>query len=229
MNGHNGDGFPKNAEGYAQRLYARVPAHYRAYDEEQGEPLLTLLRLVGAQVANLRQDLDDLRNNFFIETCDDWAVPYLAGLVGTNLLAHPVEQSNRLDVRHTVLWRRSKGTPAMLAALATAITGWPTALAEFFRILGWSQTVNGRCPGSAALEPPGARRRPLGTCGRLPPCIVSRSPQDRCRRVGRGSSGMGHARKTPDQEPGFFRAPVADLSPQRCYSRRRETRRPDCP
>ena len=62
--------------------------------------------------ANLRQDLDALWDNFFIETCDDWVVPYIGALVGTNLLQQPVGQSNRLDVWNTVIWRRSKGTPA---------------------------------------------------------------------------------------------------------------------
>src|SRR5215213_7952952 len=122
-----------DAEDYAQRLYARVPAHYRVYDAEQELPLLALLQVVGAQVAHVRQDLDALWDNFFIETCDEWAVPYLAALVGTNLLAHPVGQSNRLDVRNTVIWRRSKGTPRMLRALGQDISGWPTDLAEFFQ------------------------------------------------------------------------------------------------
>lgn len=131
-----------DANDYAQRLYARVPAYYRVLDEEQGLPLYALLQVVGEQVANLRGDLDALWDNFFIETCADWVVPYLAGLTGTNLLANPVGQSNRLDVRNTVLWRRSKGTPAMLRALAQGISGWPTDFAEFFTALGWSQNMN---------------------------------------------------------------------------------------
>lgn len=131
-----------DAEDYAQRLYARVPAHYRAFDEERDQPLLALLRLIGRQAADIRRDMDDLWDNFFIETCEDWIVPYLGALVGTNLLAHPVGQSNRLDVARTVEWRRSKGTPAMLRALAEAISGWPTDLAEFFQALGWSQNLN---------------------------------------------------------------------------------------
>src|SRR5262245_35422606 len=109
-----------DAVDFTRRLYSRVPAHYRAYDveSEQDYALLALLRVVAEQVANLRQDLDALWDNFFIETCDDWVVPYLGALVGTNLLAQPVEQSNRLEVYNTVVWRRSKGTPAMLRALA---------------------------------------------------------------------------------------------------------------
>src|SRR5262249_39947058 len=84
--------------------------------------------------------------------CDDWVVPYIGALVGTNLLAHPVGQSNRLDVWNTVLWRRSKGTPRMLEALSQAISGWPTELAEAFQRLGWSQQMNHVRP-DAVLTP----------------------------------------------------------------------------
>lgn len=131
-----------DAEDFAQRLYARVPSNYRVYDAEQGLPLLALLRVVGEQAANLRQDLDALWDNFFIETCQDWAVPYIGALVGTNLLANPIGRGNRLEVRDTVVWRRSKGTPAMLRALANEISGWPTDFTEFFHSLGWAQNLN---------------------------------------------------------------------------------------
>src|SRR6202044_3569437 len=75
-----------DAQDFAQRLYARIPAHYRAYDVERGLPLLALVTVVAEQAANLRQDLDSLWDDFFIETCADWAVPYIGALVGTNLL-----------------------------------------------------------------------------------------------------------------------------------------------
>src|SRR5690348_15940273 len=127
---------------FAQRLYSRIPADYRARDAERDFPLLALLRVIAEQAANLRQDLDSLWDNFFIETCDDWVVPYLGALLGTNLLAHPVGQSDRMDVWNTVIWRRSKGTPQMLRALAVAISEWPCDIAEFFQHLGWSQNLN---------------------------------------------------------------------------------------
>jgi hypothetical protein len=132
-----------DAEGFAQRLYARVPGHYRGYDTERGQPLLALLRIVGEQMATVRQDMDALWDDFFIETCDDWVIPYLGALVGAKLLPQPVDQrSNRLDVWNTVLWRRSKGTMPMLAALSQPISGWSADIAEFFQILGWSQNMN---------------------------------------------------------------------------------------
>jgi hypothetical protein len=129
---------------FAQRLYERVPANYRAYDAEipQDFAMLALLRVVGEQAANLREDLDDLWDDFFIETAADWVVPYLGALVGTNLLPEPVEQGDRMEVANTVRWRRSRGTPAMLRSLARSVTGWPVDLAEYFQHLGWSQNVN---------------------------------------------------------------------------------------
>jgi hypothetical protein len=131
-----------DAEDFTQRLYARIPENYRVYDQEQGLPLLALVQVIAEQVANLRQNLDDLWDDFFIETCQDWVVPYIGALVGTNPLANPVGRSNRLEVRDTVLWRRSKGTVAMLGALASEISGWSANITEFFRSLGWSQNMN---------------------------------------------------------------------------------------
>jgi hypothetical protein len=148
---------------FAQRLYSRLPELYRTrdlaiarqrvppstddVDALNGAPLFSLVRAIAGQVAALRQDMDDLWDNFFIETCDDWVVPYLGSLVGTRLLANPVGQSNRLDVRNTVFWRRSKGTPAMLAALAAATSGWGADVSEFFSMLGWAQNLNHTRPG----------------------------------------------------------------------------------
>ena len=130
---------------FARRLYALLPENYRAYDAEEDAPapLEALLTVIGEQVSNIRLDLDSLWDDFFIETCDDWVVPYLASLVGTQLLPRADERSIRLDVRNTVAWRRRKGTPAVLREVAAAMSGWPTdRIAEFFASLGWSQNVN---------------------------------------------------------------------------------------
>ena len=131
-----------DAQDFARRLYGRIPSQYRVYDADRGQPLLALLKVISAQAANLRQDLDALWDNFFIETCDDWVVPYIGALVGTNFLQHPIGQSNRLEVWNTVLWRRTKGAPQMLQWTSQAISQWPTDIAEFFSALGWSQNLN---------------------------------------------------------------------------------------
>jgi hypothetical protein len=127
---------------WAERLYERLPEVYRTRDLDTGEPLRAIVRAIATQVSGLRLDMDDLWDDFFIETCDDWAVPYIGALFGTRLLANPIGQNNRLDVRNTILWRRSKGTPAMLGDLARATTGWRVDVAEFFHNLAWVQNLN---------------------------------------------------------------------------------------
>src|SRR5260370_25620968 len=128
-------------EDWAQRLYARIPEVYRTRDLDRGLSLLQIIRAIAGQVSSVRVDMDGLWDDFFIETCADWVVPYLGQLVGTRLLANPVGQSNRLDVRNTVLWRRSRGTPAMLADLDRATTGWRGEFVEFFHNLAWMQNL----------------------------------------------------------------------------------------
>ena len=64
------------------RLYELLPAVYRMQDAEQGEPLRALLQVISEQV-NLREDdMQQLYENWFIETCEDWVVPYLGDLIG---------------------------------------------------------------------------------------------------------------------------------------------------
>ncbi|HYK05716.1 MAG TPA: hypothetical protein VE974_28460 [Thermoanaerobaculia bacterium] len=143
-----------DARDFALRLYARIPAQYRVYDEAQRlpddlpdqhrGPLFALITVIAEQVANVRENLDQLWDDFFIETCADWVVPYLGALVGTNLVQLPVGRGNRLEVRDTVRWRRSRGTVRMLREVVSATTGWPCDVAEFFQHLGWSQNMNHR-------------------------------------------------------------------------------------
>ena len=56
------------------RLYALLPAVYRARDDERGQPLRALLQVIAEQVEVLSADLEALYDNWFIETCDEWGV-----------------------------------------------------------------------------------------------------------------------------------------------------------
>lgn len=62
-------------------LYNLLPAVYRIRDAEQGHPLRAFLRLIASQVDIVKEDIDRLWDNFFIETCRDWVVPYIGDLV----------------------------------------------------------------------------------------------------------------------------------------------------
>ena len=94
-------------------LFNLLPAVYRIRDAEQDYPLRALLRIIASQVRIIKEDIDRLWDNFFIETCDEWVVPYIGDLIGNNPL-HDIEQPNRTDVAKTIYYRRRKGTLPML-------------------------------------------------------------------------------------------------------------------
>jgi hypothetical protein len=64
------------------RLYKLLPAIYRQRDVEQGMPLRALLQVIAEQVNLVEADIAQLYENWFIETCQDWVVPYIGDLVG---------------------------------------------------------------------------------------------------------------------------------------------------
>lgn len=128
----------------ARRLYELLPAVYRDRDARRGQPLAALLAVVAEQVAVLEENLEQLYDDQFIETCAPWVVPYIGDLIGHRPLdrgaADPV--SGRAEVAHTIAFRRRKGTAAMLEQLARDITGRAARAVEFFALLATTQHVN---------------------------------------------------------------------------------------
>src|ERR1043165_3898435 len=72
----------------ADRLYALLPSFYRLRDLELADPkdgrgpLKALLSVIAEQSVVLADNLEQLYDDFFIETCAEWAVPYIGELVG---------------------------------------------------------------------------------------------------------------------------------------------------
>ena len=128
----------------AQKLYELLPAIYRVRDAEEGEPLRALLAVIAKQIGVLEEDLDQLYDDQFIETCNDWVVPYIGDLIGYRSLhgVVPKVASPRAEVAHTIAFRRRKGTATMLEQLARDVTGWPARVVEYFQLLGWTQNMN---------------------------------------------------------------------------------------
>jgi hypothetical protein len=125
----------------AMNLYELLPAVYRLRDAEGGYPLQALLEIIAEQVDVLKRDIDGLWDDFFIETCADWVVPYIGDLVGNNPL-HEIDQGRRADVAKTIYYRRRKGVLPMLEELARDVTGWGAHAVAAFENLGWTQNVN---------------------------------------------------------------------------------------
>jgi hypothetical protein len=123
---------------YARRLWELLPAVYRTDDtntDGSPGPLHEMLNRIGAQVAVVRRSLDRLWADQSIETCDDWLIPYIADLLGTNLINGLDAPAQRLDVANTIHYRRRKGTLAVLEELARTVTGWDACVVEGFRRL----------------------------------------------------------------------------------------------
>jgi hypothetical protein len=127
-----------------QRLYDLLPAIYRIRDHEKTEPLKELLSVIAEQAAILEENLDQLYDDQFIETCADWVVPYIGDLIGYRSLhgVAPKISNPRAEVARTIAFRRRKGTAAMLEQLARDVTGWNTRVVEFFQLLATTQYMN---------------------------------------------------------------------------------------
>ena len=121
----------------SERLYALLPAVYRERDAAQGHVLRSLIELIGEQVTVLEDDLDQLYDDLFIETCADWVIPYLGALVGVTDPA-----ASRAEVANTLAYRRRKGTATVIEQLASDITGWDTLVIEYFQRLATTQYLN---------------------------------------------------------------------------------------
>ena len=148
------------------RLFQQLPAAMRARDAEVGGPLAALLGLLGDQVLHLREDLRQLYDDQFIETCAEWVVPYIGDLIGHEPRHGTIPRiaSPRAEVAHTVGYRRRKGTAAVLQQLGQDVTGWPTRVVEVFRRLGVAQHLNFPRP-DHPHTPDLRRARPLLTLG----------------------------------------------------------------
>jgi hypothetical protein len=129
----------------AQKIYELLPAFYRLRDAEQGEPLKALVKVIARETGIMEDDITRLYNNWFIETCDEWVVPYIGDLLGVRGL-HEINEasafSRRAYVANTLSYRRRKGTAPVLEQLAFDTTGWRARAVEFFQLLGATQHFN---------------------------------------------------------------------------------------
>ena len=126
------------------KLYNLLPAVHRVRDVEQGEPLRQLLALIAQQVGILEEDLEQLYDNQFIETCAPWVLPYIGDLIGYRSL-HPIgpdQLTPRAEVANTIGYRRRKGTASVLEQLARDVTAWNARAVEFFQLLATTQFMN---------------------------------------------------------------------------------------
>ncbi|WP_033340962.1 phage tail protein [Catenuloplanes japonicus] len=133
-------------------VYDLLPAVHRARDAELGHPLRALLAVVEGELLRLREDIDTLYDDAFVETCAPDMLPYLGELLG---LGPETVTGRRALVADALAHRRAKGTPAALADVARAVTGSPVRAVEYFRLLVTTQHL--RHPRPANVRTPRLR------------------------------------------------------------------------
>src|SRR5262245_17629672 len=124
-----------------ETLYRLLPAVPRLRDSAEGDPLRALLALIARELTALEENLDQLYDDQFIETCAEWVAPYIGDLIGYRPLhgVAPRIASPRAEVANTIAYRRRKGTALMLEQLASDVTDWPARVVEFFEQLAITQ------------------------------------------------------------------------------------------
>lgn len=126
-------------------LVQLLPSYIRSRDAAAGGPLDQLVAVIGGQAAALERDLERMYDGWFIETCDDWLIPYIADLIGLEpahlSTGEDAERGRRLSqvlsarsaTANAIAHRRRKGTLWILEELARDVAHWPARAVEFYR------------------------------------------------------------------------------------------------
>jgi hypothetical protein len=138
-------------------LYERLPEIYRIKDAELLPPgqLQRYLALVEASFSAIHANIESLYHDLFIETCDDWVIPYIGDLLGTSPLKGD-PRTLRADVADTIALRRRKGTLGAIERLTYNLTRWGVHSVELRENLVWNQHLNHQRP-DAGGDPPYAQ------------------------------------------------------------------------
>jgi hypothetical protein len=141
---------------WPDQLYKLLPAVHQIRDAENGEALRAFLQIIGEQTQQIHEDIEQLYDNWFIETSDDWVVPYLGDLVGfrrSGAAGEPADAITprgqllnrflypRREIANLVRRRRRKGTLSVLEDMANDVSGWSARAVEFSRLISFFQNV----------------------------------------------------------------------------------------
>jgi hypothetical protein len=137
-----------------QPLYQRLPEIYRIRDAEQfpAGQLAAYLGVLDELPAGMRDNIEALYHDLFIETCADWVIPYIADLLGTSHLAGD-SWTLRADVARTIFHRRRKGTLGAIESLVFTLSGWAAQAVELRNNLVWTQHLNHQRPDAGGAPP----------------------------------------------------------------------------
>ncbi|MBK6798704.1 MAG: hypothetical protein IPG76_18445 [Acidobacteria bacterium] len=127
------------------KLYKLLPAIYRNRDLANNKSLEAFLKVITEQSDTLQGNISQLYDNWFIETCDEWVVPYIGDLVGVRDWRRTDREnvySQRAFVANSIAYRRRKGTATMVEQLAGTLQDGRLYVVEFFELLNTAQNNN---------------------------------------------------------------------------------------
>ncbi len=136
-----------------ERLYGLLPSVYRQSPDQASDILRAFMSVLEGEFQTLELDIEHLYDNWFIETCAEWAIPYIADLLGMTALhqGQRLISSQRRLVANTIGYRRRKGTLATLEQVAQDATGWHVHMVEYARHLAGTQHLAHIQPGRGRL------------------------------------------------------------------------------
>ncbi|MEM9309962.1 MAG: hypothetical protein AAGA34_00825 [Pseudomonadota bacterium] len=158
-------------------LFDAVPSYLKLRDGQDQRALEALTALLTQELQVVERDVDQLYDNWFVETCEPWVLPYIAEVVG----ARPMREIGpdragqlRAYVANVLQYRQAKGTAAALEQVSRDVTGWPIVAVEFFKHLTMAENVNhlrGPRPVTASVrraDQPQRAHRPFSKAAHLP-------------------------------------------------------------
>jgi hypothetical protein len=149
----------------ADQLYALLPAVYRTRDAANGGQLRALFGALAAQSEIVEQNLKQLYDDQFIETCAPWVIPYIGDLIGYNSVYEiTAATDSRAEVANTIGYRRRKGAKIALQQVAIDVSGRAAVVVEEFQRLITTGSMRDVLPRHAATVDlrHGHTMRPLG-------------------------------------------------------------------
>jgi hypothetical protein len=133
----------------ADQLFALLPAVYRNRDGDIGGPLQSLYVVLAQQLGIVEDNIRQLYDDQFIETCAPWVIPYIGDLIGYNSIYEVGGASfdSRAEVANTIGYRRRKGTLLALEQVTADVSGRTSVAVEEFRRLITTESMRLVRPG----------------------------------------------------------------------------------
>ncbi len=125
--------------------------------DDDTPPLLALLAALQEQWLALAADVDTIVDDAFPDSAADWALPYLADLLGLP------PDAGRREIGYATALRRRKGTPSAIEDFGEVVTGWPTRVVEGWQGTVWCQQLRHPVLRTASLDLRGGEGLLVGT------------------------------------------------------------------